>query len=70
MESPGNFFPMVFKAKLLAAPAPELVGIKLFLLFFFFFSPLRKRSVLEWKVKALNPAPGLQRSMSETSTFM
>lgn len=68
MESPGNFFPMVFKAKLLAAPAPELVEIKLFLLFF--FSPLRKRSVLEWKVKALNPAPGLQRSMSETSTFM
>lgn len=39
MESPGNFFPMVFKAKLLAAPAPELVGIKLFLLFFFFFTP-------------------------------
>lgn len=36
---PGEFFPVVFKAKLLAAQAPELVEIKPFLLFFFFFFP-------------------------------
>lgn len=73
---PMEVFSTVFKAKL-AAPGIELVEIKPFLLFcvFFFvgggfFFSFRKRSVLEWKVKALSPASGLPRSMSETSTFM
>lgn len=62
-----ELFSVVFKANLLRAPDTELVEINPLFLFFFFFH--RKRSVLEWKVKALNPASGLQRSMSETSIF-
>lgn len=63
-----ELFSVAFKANLLTASDPELVEINPLFFFFFFFR--RKRSVLEWKVKALNPASGLQRSTSETNIFM